>query len=99
MKRTRRDESIEVVMHLYMETTQGNFLCSYLYLKLAKTSRFSYCLLSFLYYKIREQEGRTGFAKLGWGEVGRGIRCKQCILTYVNAKMISVETVPGISGG
>jgi hypothetical protein len=39
-------------------------LHSYLYLKLAKKLRLSYCLLCFLFNKIREQEGR----KVGWGE-------------------------------
>jgi hypothetical protein len=44
-----------------METTLGISLYSYLYLKLAKI-HFSYYLLSFLFNKIREQEGRTGSA-------------------------------------
>jgi hypothetical protein len=45
VKRTSRDEPIGIVMHICMETTQGNSLCSYLYLKLAKISCFSYYLL------------------------------------------------------
>jgi hypothetical protein len=35
-KRTGRGESIGAVMHICMGTTQGNSLCGYLYLKLAK---------------------------------------------------------------
>jgi hypothetical protein len=41
-----------------MEPTQENFLCSYLYLKPAKTPCFSFYLLCFFFYKIGEQEGR-----------------------------------------
>jgi hypothetical protein len=33
------------------------------------------------------------------GGIGGLIWCKQCIHTYVNAKMAPVETVPGIRGG
>jgi hypothetical protein len=51
------DEPVGVVIHIYMETTQGNSPCSYLYLKLAETSCFSFYLLSFFFYKIREQDG------------------------------------------
>jgi hypothetical protein len=40
-KRTGRDEPIWVVIHIYMETTQGISLYSYLYLKLAKALCFS----------------------------------------------------------
>jgi hypothetical protein len=62
-----------------METTQRISLCSYLYLKLAKTSSFSYYLLWFFFYKLGEQEGGTGSARrwrragtgVGKGEVGR----------------------------
>jgi hypothetical protein len=42
-----------------MEITQGISLYSYLYFKLAKMPCFSY-LLCFFFYKIGEQEGRTG---------------------------------------
>jgi hypothetical protein len=50
-----------------MEITQGNSLCSYLYLKLAKMPCFSFYVLWFFFYKIKEQEGRTGSARVGWG--------------------------------
>jgi hypothetical protein len=65
MKRTGRDEPIGVVICIYMEAMQGLSLCSYLYLKLAKTSCISFYLLCFSFYKIREQEGRTGSARGG----------------------------------
>jgi hypothetical protein len=34
MKKTRGDHPIGAIIHKYMEISQGNFLCSYLYLKL-----------------------------------------------------------------
>jgi hypothetical protein len=49
-----------------METTQEISLCSYLCLKLAKMPCFSYYLLCFFCYKIREQKGGTGSAQR-WG--------------------------------
>jgi hypothetical protein len=70
VKRTERDEPIGFVVQKYMET-QGNSLCSYLYLKLAKTSCFSFHLLCFFFYKIRGQEGRRG-SGMGVGNGGRG---------------------------
>jgi hypothetical protein len=67
VKRTRGDEAIGVVIHIWMETTQGISLCSYLCLKLAKTSYFSFHPLSFFFYKIGEQEGGTCSAWLREG--------------------------------
>jgi hypothetical protein len=60
VKRPGRNESIWVVIHMCMETTQGVFLYSYPYLKLAKTTCFSYYLLCFFFNKIGEQEGGRG---------------------------------------
>jgi hypothetical protein len=62
VKKTGREEPIGVERHLYMETTQGNSLCSYLYAKPAKT------LFLFIFYvssstKSKEQESRTGSAR------------------------------------
>jgi hypothetical protein len=42
VKRSGRDEPILVLIHIYMETSQGTFLYSYLYLKLTKTPYFSF---------------------------------------------------------
>jgi hypothetical protein len=56
VKRTRGDELIEVVIHTCMETSQGNSLCSHLYLKLAKISCFSFHLLSFTKLENRRAE-------------------------------------------
>jgi hypothetical protein len=52
-----------------METTQGISLYSYFYLKLAKILCFSYYLLCFFFYKIGEQEDRTGSS---WSQGTRG---------------------------
>jgi hypothetical protein len=70
VKRTRRNGPIWVIIHIYMDKTQGNSLCNYLYLKLAKISCFSFYLLSVFFYKIGEQDSRTGSGGLGTG--GRG---------------------------
>jgi hypothetical protein len=70
-KRTRRDELIGVVIHICMQTTQRKSLCSYLYLKVAKTSCFSFYLLWVFFYKIGEQEGGTG--SVGEGVFGTGV--------------------------
>jgi hypothetical protein len=48
-----------------METTQGIFLYSYLYLKQAKTPYFSYSLLCFFFYKIRKGERDRFFPEAG----------------------------------
>jgi hypothetical protein len=61
-------------------------LYSCLYLKLAKTLSF-FLSLSFLFNKIREQEGGTGSAQKGGG----GRPPKQCIHMWVNVKMIKFK--------
>jgi hypothetical protein len=47
---------------MYMKAMLGISLYSYLYLKLAKMLCLSYYLLCFLFTKIGEEEGRTGYA-------------------------------------
>jgi hypothetical protein len=54
VKRNGRDEPIRVVIHIFMETTQGNSLCSYLYLKLAKKK----VMLLFLSFSSTKSENR-----------------------------------------
>jgi hypothetical protein len=49
-----------------METTQGNFLCSYLNLILAKTFVFLFVFYVFFFYNT-EQEGWNGFCPGGRG--------------------------------
>jgi hypothetical protein len=60
VKRSCRDESVQVVIHMYMETMLGISLYSYPYVKLAKPLYLSYYCLCLLFNKIRE--GRTGSA-------------------------------------
>jgi hypothetical protein len=71
VKRSGRDEPIPVVIHMFMEVTLGISLYSCLYLKLAKMICLSYCLLCFLFKKIREQEDGKGSAQKQ-DEVGGG---------------------------
>jgi hypothetical protein len=68
VKRSGRDESIQVVIHMCMEAMLGITLYSYPYLKLAKALCLSYYCLCLLFNKI-EEEGRTGSDwKQGGGE-------------------------------
>jgi hypothetical protein len=90
VKRSGRNEPMWIIIHKCMEATPGISLCSYLYPKIAKMICLSYCLLCFLFNKIRE-EGGTGSAwKQGIGGLGRmeGRWHKQCIHMYVSVKMI-----------
>jgi hypothetical protein len=66
-----RDEPIWVAINIYMETTQGISLYSYLYLKLTKILCFSSYVICFFFYRIREQERGTGSAQRQWGFGGR----------------------------
>jgi hypothetical protein len=56
MKKIRRDKPIGVIIHMYMEMSQGNSL----YLKHAKMSFFS-----FFFHKIRQRERGTVPAQKG----------------------------------
>jgi hypothetical protein len=53
-EKNRGDEPIWVIILIYMEMSQGNFL--YIYLKKTKMSFLVFFF--FFFYKIREQEGR-----------------------------------------
>jgi hypothetical protein len=73
VKRSGRDESIQVAIYMCMEAMLGISLYSYLHLKLAKTLCFSFYLICFFFNKIGEQEGGTGYAHHppwcgGWGD-------------------------------
>jgi hypothetical protein len=71
MKKFRGDKPIGAIIHIYMEISQGNSLCSYLYLKQTKMSFFSF-IFSFFFYNIGEEEGRTGPVVGGCGTSRRG---------------------------
>jgi hypothetical protein len=83
VKRTRRDEAIGVVIHICMETTQGNFLYSYLYVKLGKTSCFSFHLLCFSFYKIGRGAGLAPVGGGGGGKRDRRMNTVQIMYTHV----------------
>jgi hypothetical protein len=73
VKRTDRHEPIGIVIHICMETTQGNFLCIYLYLRLAKMPCFSNYVLCFIFYKTGGPNRFSvvgGAAGIGEGEGG-----------------------------
>jgi hypothetical protein len=84
VKRTGRGKSIESVIHIHMGIAQGNSLCSYLYLRLAK------CHISpsvFYVYSSTKSESRRaeqvlsgGGERCGSGQlapVGRGMWGRQ----------------------
>jgi hypothetical protein len=73
MKKIRGDKPIEVIIYTYMEISQGNSLCRYLYLKL-KFHVFHFIFSPFFSYKIREQEDGTSPAQEGTS--GEGVLCK-----------------------
>jgi hypothetical protein len=92
MKKNRGDESVGVTIHIYiyMEISQGNSLCSYLYLKQIKISFFFFL---FFFHKV-EQKGRAGptwqgegvLLPLGEGLVGkraRRVKMVQKMCTHV----------------
>jgi hypothetical protein len=94
VKRIRGDEPIGVVIYVIMEISQGNSPCSYLYLKLVKTSWFSF--LSFIFFLLQNQRkgGRNrshpgeGDAWHQWerggsGERGRRKNMVQTMCTHV----------------
>jgi hypothetical protein len=61
VKRSDRDEPIQVAIHICMEAMLGISLHSYLYLKVAKTLCFSYYLLCFLFNKNQRTRGWNRF--------------------------------------
>jgi hypothetical protein len=72
MKRSGRDESIRVVIHMCMEATLGISLYSYPYVKLAKTLSFLLLLISSLQQNWRRGQIRFCLEEKGIG--GRGGR-------------------------
>jgi hypothetical protein len=66
VRRITEDEPNGVVIHISMEISQGNTMCIYLYLKVAKTS-FFFLYFSFFFYKLGEKESRLGPDQGGGG--------------------------------
>jgi hypothetical protein len=72
MKKIRGDEPFGVIIHIYIEISQVNSLCSYLYHKNAKMSCFSFYLLSSTKSENSSAEQdlpRSGVGTREWGEV------------------------------
>jgi hypothetical protein len=67
MKKIRGDKPVGVIIRIYMEISQGNDLCIYLYLKLAKMSCSSFYLFS---YRRVEQVLPRGEGWHQWEEGG-----------------------------
>jgi hypothetical protein len=62
MKKIRGDKPIGVKIHMYMEISQGNFLCSYLYLKL-KSHGFCFIFSLFSPKKSEKKREKQVLAK------------------------------------
>jgi hypothetical protein len=72
MKKITGDKSTGVITHIYMEISQVNSICSYLYWKQAEMS-FFILSFSFCFYKIGAQEDKTSTAQgVGWQQWERG---------------------------
>jgi hypothetical protein len=96
MKNNREDEPIWLTIHIYMEMSQGDFLCSYV-----KQAKMLFKKIFFLQNRraggwTRSYLGGDGGCNGGkgrwWGK-GRGecIWCKYCVYMYVNGKMIPMK--------
>jgi hypothetical protein len=102
VRRTGRGESFGAVIHICMGTSQGNSLCSYLYLKLAKhhVSCFIYYVFSSIKPENRRVKEVLPGEGVGGGKRGKRMTMVQTMYTQVcKCKMIPVETIPGIRGG
>jgi hypothetical protein len=82
VKRSGRDESIQVVIHMCIEAMLGISLYNCLYLKLAKTLCLSYYCFCLLFNKIGE-DGRTysAWKRGGWGKMEGGWKVGQMAQT------------------
>jgi hypothetical protein len=93
MKKTRGDNPIGAIIHKYMEISQGNFLCSYLYLKLK-------CHVFHFIFSLKPclggMDGTSGSREV-LGKEGEHSEIK-CVHMEVNAKMMPVETTPETGG-
>jgi hypothetical protein len=64
MKKNRGDEPIQVIIHIYMEMSQGNSLCSYL--KQAKMPFFSFLFSSTKLENRRAEKFLWGRGRYQW---------------------------------
>jgi hypothetical protein len=73
VKRSGRDEPIQVVIHMFMKAMLGISLYSYLYLKVAKMLWLSYYPFCFLFHKTGDRAEQV----LPGSEGGGGERRRQ----------------------
>jgi hypothetical protein len=82
VKRSGRDEPVQVVIHMCMEAMLGISLYSYPYLKLAKTLPFLLLLMSSLQQNWRR--GQNRFCLGARGIRGRRREMAQTMYTHMN---------------
>jgi hypothetical protein len=84
VKRSGRDEPIQVVIHKCMEAMLGISLDSYSYLKVATMLCLSYYGLCLLFNKIVEGRTDSAWKQRGWGkrEEARGRDGPNNVCTY-----------------
>jgi hypothetical protein len=68
VKRSGKDESIQVVIHMFMEAMLGISVYNYSYLKLAKMLCLSYYCLCLLFNKIGEEARGSAGSEVGGRE-------------------------------
>jgi hypothetical protein len=68
MKKNKREESIAVIINIYMEISQRNSLCSYHYLKQGKMSLFFF----FFFFLISSTKSENRRADQVLPGVGKG---------------------------
>jgi hypothetical protein len=95
VKRSGRDEPMQVIIHKCREATLGISLYSYLYLKLSKMLCLSYYPLCFLFNKI-EEEVRTGMPgsegdEERGRETGKRGEVAQTMYTHMNKCINNLE--------
>jgi hypothetical protein len=73
MKSTGRDKPIKVIIHIYMETTQGISLYNDLYLKLANHHVSLFIFYGFMVFFLWVLPSGESFAPVGGGRwLGKG---------------------------
>jgi hypothetical protein len=93
-----RDESIQVLIHIYMEISQGNSLCNYF-----KQTEMSLFLPFFFFtksYNRRVEQVLQGLWYQWWGGGGKGcgrVNIVQILCIHVYKwKNETTETIPGM---
>jgi hypothetical protein len=95
MKKIRGDKSVGFIIHIYMEKTQENTLCSYLHHKQANVMVFFFFFLFFSSTILENRRGNRSCPKVGLaamrGEVlGKGgsrvNMVQKCVHMYVMQK-------------